>query len=420
MSTYAVYENDGALDMRAFTVMGINAKPNSDSPIGYFGTGLKMAVAILARNNCDMRVQDGRGNEYILRSNADNFRDKEFTMLSLFNVKTEETLTLPFTTELAKNWSMWMAMREFECNMRDEGGDFSIQNEVPLQTPGKVRIIILGDAYMNAVSTMRTQVFFDLATKHSKIEEYESDIATREPLQVVLNRPSGTLFYRGIAVYQLPEGRQFANTYNVQRTLDLTEDRTVKYTWVLNSLLEHVFATADNSFRNTIIGRNTAYEWGMYGDIGDGNYTDEAKTHLKESFTSGKFIGNHIHARVMRWITQDEMKKSRTLNVSDTEMFEMAVNNLIDMGYSVDEFPVVQVQTLPGNGLGQALEGKMYISAMNYEHGLECLMATILEEWTHIRYNYHDMTREMQDHFVRQTIVQGMRRLRRMHGKKEE
>jgi hypothetical protein len=44
-----VFETPGLIDLRAFTVMGFNAKPATENPIGYFGTGLKYAISVLCR-----------------------------------------------------------------------------------------------------------------------------------------------------------------------------------------------------------------------------------------------------------------------------------------------------------------------------------------------------------------------------------
>jgi len=42
------FENDGEIDLRAISQFGINVK-TGDSPIGFFGTGLKYALAVLMR-----------------------------------------------------------------------------------------------------------------------------------------------------------------------------------------------------------------------------------------------------------------------------------------------------------------------------------------------------------------------------------
>jgi len=41
-----VFENQGEIDLIAFTPFGVNTK-ETDSPIGFFGTGLKYATAVL-------------------------------------------------------------------------------------------------------------------------------------------------------------------------------------------------------------------------------------------------------------------------------------------------------------------------------------------------------------------------------------
>ena len=54
-----VHSTPGLIDLRAFTTFGVNSKPNSKNPIGYFGTGLKYAVAVLARHKCPVTVWIG-------------------------------------------------------------------------------------------------------------------------------------------------------------------------------------------------------------------------------------------------------------------------------------------------------------------------------------------------------------------------
>jgi hypothetical protein len=45
--TSLVFRTPGVLDLRALTTFGMSSKPNSTSPIGIFGTGLKYAVAVM-------------------------------------------------------------------------------------------------------------------------------------------------------------------------------------------------------------------------------------------------------------------------------------------------------------------------------------------------------------------------------------
>ena len=110
------FDTPGLLDMRAVTTFGLSVKEN-ENPIGYFGTGLKYAIAILLRNGADLTISNSSGDVYSFSVNKDTFRNVEFNALAMHSSMRD--VELPFTTELGKNWKMWMAFREMYCNTQD-------------------------------------------------------------------------------------------------------------------------------------------------------------------------------------------------------------------------------------------------------------------------------------------------------------
>ena len=44
-----VFSTNGLIPLQAFTMFGLNAKPESKNPFGFFGTGLKIAIAVCLR-----------------------------------------------------------------------------------------------------------------------------------------------------------------------------------------------------------------------------------------------------------------------------------------------------------------------------------------------------------------------------------
>ena len=52
------FYNAGIINEISITTFGINAK-NDDSAIGYFGTGLKYAIAVLLRNGHEIKIKSG-------------------------------------------------------------------------------------------------------------------------------------------------------------------------------------------------------------------------------------------------------------------------------------------------------------------------------------------------------------------------
>lgn len=82
MTDAVVFETPGLMDIRAFTIMGLNVKPTTKNPIGYFGTGLKYAIAVLVRNGLRVRMYIGQ-TEYEFYLKTSKFRDQDFDFIML-------------------------------------------------------------------------------------------------------------------------------------------------------------------------------------------------------------------------------------------------------------------------------------------------------------------------------------------------
>lgn len=120
-----IFENTGEIDPRLVMLIGVNVK-ETESPIGFFGTGLKYAVACLARWGESLTIQSSTA---------------EFTFA------VEETVpswVSPRT--LGKTWEPWMIYRELWCNAHDELAP-SVYEASRLPTPraGLTRVIASGD-----------------------------------------------------------------------------------------------------------------------------------------------------------------------------------------------------------------------------------------------------------------------------------
>ena len=92
-----VFENKGELDIRAIKTFGVNSKDNPASAIGYFGTGLKYALAILLRAKHVVTIITG-GKKYTFGVVTSKIRNYSFDIVTMNG---EE---LGFTTELGKDW----------------------------------------------------------------------------------------------------------------------------------------------------------------------------------------------------------------------------------------------------------------------------------------------------------------------------
>lgn len=102
-----VFENDGEIDPQLIALIGVNVK-QSDNAIGFFGTGLKYAVACCARWGETMTVQSGMA-EFRFHAEDTVISGHTFSIISMRS--RVDTLRLGFTTELGKQWEPWMVYR---------------------------------------------------------------------------------------------------------------------------------------------------------------------------------------------------------------------------------------------------------------------------------------------------------------------
>lgn len=220
-----IFETQGNLDIRAIKTFGINSKPHTKNPIGYFGTGLKYAIAVLMREGCSVRIIINKKTHHIEVQPA-MFREKEFGFITMNG---EE---LPFTTELGKNWKMWQAFRELYSNTLDEGGDAYVPHMDNVRfSADRTYIVVESEAFVRE---------FD--------ERYNTflrggAITGTSGVQII-DAASHHIFYRGVRIHDLQKPSSL--TYNILHQIDLTEDRTAKYPYQLDHHIMEALAGSND------------------------------------------------------------------------------------------------------------------------------------------------------------------------------
>jgi hypothetical protein len=233
------FRTPGLIPIEAFTTTGVNVKI-VDNPIGFFGTGLKYVVAVLARHGIRLRVFIG-GVEYEFYSKPKKFRGVEFQWIMM---KKRRSVTgrwgareLSYTTEYGKNWELWQVLRELESNTRDERGaseHWQFATELVRCADDESVIVVESDEFAEVYNTQLRQVFLDETR----------DLRSEGPLLRIYNRPSKHLYYRGLRVYDLEIPSKY--TYNIISKHELTEDRTLKYVYSARSVIaRHLVTSTD-------------------------------------------------------------------------------------------------------------------------------------------------------------------------------
>lgn len=244
-----VFKTPGIIPLEAFTTFGINTKPNTTSPIGFFGTGLKYAVAVLCRIGVEVEVWAGE-TCYVFYASKAKFRDKEFNFIRMKRKhgalsKWVGHTKLPFTTELGKNWELWQAYRELESNTRDElGQSFEAPEENGAEIIGQpdYSLVIVRGREFAKVWGHRDQVFLPGAV---------ASVAGGGTAQV-FDRPSEHVYYRGLRVWT-PQKKTVV-TWNIVGQMTLTEDRTISSQWMAAYYAaRHVVSSTDKEFIKKIL-----------------------------------------------------------------------------------------------------------------------------------------------------------------------
>lgn len=237
---YTTFVTPGKIPIEAFTHFGVNSKPNSANPIGYFGTGLKYAIAVLVREQIPVTLWIGR-TKYQFVASEEDFRGKEFTFITLKRSKgTFWTKTpLPFTTELGKNWELWQAFRELYANTLDEGGtcwtsDDDYDRVANLESDQTV--FVVGGAAMAEIATDRAKYFLPGGSQKYKGQHVE-----------VLPQESESIYYRSMRVMGLPhKAKKSLYTYNLLAGMQLTEDRTLAYPFMVDEYVKDCIVKSDD------------------------------------------------------------------------------------------------------------------------------------------------------------------------------
>lgn len=391
--SYVVFENAGEIDPVMIRTFGVSVK-ESDNPIGFFGTGLKYALAILLRTGHEVSIQAGE------RTLA--FGRQEHTIRNQpFNIITMDGEPMGFTDAVGKTWEVWMAYRELYCNCKDEGGSVFVADELPEPAPGVTRVIVKGDEF-------RTQhenrsIFILIGEPTLKLEGCD-----------VYPGESRGVFYRGMLVHRFPKAELSRFTYNMTRHVDLTEDRTAKFpSFLPMQIAADVLGAEDDDFLRDLLALDNKYfehhfdfrEAGIWGTAKPG----AAFLNTVEKLAKDRAARTNPSAMVR----YKEVKRA-TLNPDTTqlrgveaEMLERAVKFCKSLGFAIDEYPLIVTDTLGPNILGMAEGGRIYISRRAFMIGTKTVAGTLIEECIHLKHGHGDESRDMQNFLLDRLVSLG-------------
>ncbi len=382
-----IFENDGEIDIRAIKIMGISAK-TSASAIGYFGTGLKYAAAVLMREGQEVIIYSGLNKFEFTKSRMD-FRGKGFEVLEMNGE------VLPFTTEFGKNWQVWQAYRELHCNCTDEGGRIYKAFAAPEPQAGKTIIIVKGQDILESYEQRATIILDRPARLHAAGVKVHEGAAH-------------SIYCKGIAAANI---KHSMNTYNLTDNTELTEDRTIKYLYQARRQIIEMIVTSDD--RKLIESAICAPEGSFEADF---NYCDSLENRATPSETFLNLVENSANKKNLNQSAQtfakryrEETTEIKSFDLSDIQrkQLERAKAFSEKMGFPVTEYQIIVTDRLPNATLGRAFEGNIYLSARAFSMGVKVLIQTLIEEFLHLRHGFTDESRELQNFLFEKVVDLG-------------
>jgi hypothetical protein len=391
------FENSGEINPRLITTLGVNVKEIT-SPIGFFGTGLKYAIAISLRLNCQLSIQSGATVYHFVKT-TEMLRGKEFDFIKMVTVtpgKLDSEQSLGFTTELGKTWEPWMAYRELWCNAKDEGGTTSLVHQSPTPTEGLTRVLVTGQA---------------LVQEHARRASWllESTPVHVNGLCNIHRGTSSAVYYRGIKVLELAKPSQF--TYDIQQELGLSENRTAAHYSALAIITRAIGQQLEDAgdLTQILLSPDTSLESTLDFDYCYGKASTSFIDTIDALFDKHSATINKSAVRLAaskigkRQIPTVQISKLQQLTLTKSLAF------LAKLGHEVTE-PIRVIDTLGSHwimGLANRSENTIYLPAATLERGTKFLAATLLEEHLHLKLGLADCDRDMQDWLLQRIMSLG-------------
>jgi len=374
-----VFENQEPIDVHAITTIGVNAK-ESNNPIGYFGTGLKYAIAIILRNGGNITIQSD-GDFYTFDVEEAIIRGKPFQIITMNGEK------LGFTTHFGVNWEVWQAFRELYCNALDENGTvYETKDDVLKSKPfSGTRVMVSNLPEFDHWFLRKNEIVL------------ESEPVYRHQLLEIHDTGRSDICYRGIRAKQV--GRA-AYQYNFTVQCSLTEDRTIKDTdywlWDLISralwscphehVIEKILTVPDGYYEKHLTFSSV---WGAPSDA-----FRNVINRYKNDFSS---INRSAMQAVLDYYNEVCEPEPYEMSKVEKQQLKKALKIVNELGYDIDMSQITCTKTLGKHVLGLCKQQKIYLAQRVFEKGTKMVASTLLEEAIHLINGAEDYTREFQD-----------------------
>jgi len=368
--------------------MGVNAK-ESDTAIGFFGTGMKYAIATVLRYGGKITLYRGL-QKYEFTSRIEKIRGKSFGLIHM------NDQPMAITTDLGKNWQMWMAMRELYSNMLDEGGKAYSSQVLPKENTTTIHV--------------EGKAFFDEFLTREKIFLHERQPLVESEYFKVYEGESTHAYYRGIRVNKLNRPSVF--TYSMITSTELSEDRIIANSYLFDHELVHFLVTEckDKELLYKVIGCATDTKYEYHIDFALGYSPSELFLDVVETLPKARVNRTAWRLWLLSKRGRDVPEYEETkLDPMDEQRLTKA-KALLRATLCFDDSFVIRVAVDLGNNsqgeiLGRAEKNQIWLSRRVFEQGTKQVASTLYEEWVHLKFGHPDRSYRMQSFLFDQIMT---------------
>jgi hypothetical protein len=369
-----VFATPGIIEPSSWELMGCNVKPDKDSPIGFFGTGLKMALAVLLRENATVSIMTPNL-YYEFGTKTKDFRGKSFDVITCNDKE------LGFTTELGKQWTLEHAYRELVSNTMDESGEFGRLDGTDHETRLFVTHAEFAECYDN---------------HESLFVGSRLPIASNDLLNIY--KGDGKIFYRGVRVGFIENAMY---SYEVLSPVKLTEDRTIYNIYDVYRQIERGIEklTDKNILKKLVTARKDTWEnersyYGVWGVA-----MKEVVADIWENSPT------KLLPAIQRQI-KTELPEVEFAAIVPTEkhvrMLDKALQFMKDGGYEVTA-PIRHISNSDNLNIAFVHREIIHLTERAFDQGMFYLVTTLFEERAHTL-GYSDETRRFEQWLMNELI----------------
>lgn len=224
---YVCFENKGEVPVNAFKLLGASTKRGDASKIGYFGSGLKYALAVLLREGIDFKIYSG-AKEVKIGLRKTSFGDQKIDVMTVNGEKTS------ITVDAGIDWEPWFAIREIYSNTMDENGSMGLNKPIEAAA-GTTKI------FVDASDEKLKFIFQNWPAYFTQNRQPVLDNAYGRIYDKLPTVPNYIVFRKGIRAYENRKHSVF--DYDLH-ALDINESRVAKYSWQVMERCSDLLASA--------------------------------------------------------------------------------------------------------------------------------------------------------------------------------